>query len=689
MTSAPRLFDSQGNEIHLGDIIGKGGEGSVYNIDGDENLVAKLYHQRPLPAEMLAKLHAMIGLRTPELDSISAWPRSLVHDPRSRDVLGIIMPRVHDALQLHELYGTANRRRSFPEARWHHLLLAARNIAAAFETMHSAGIIVGDVNQGNMLVDNNMCVRFIDCDSFQFESGGRVFACPVGTPHFTPPELQSQKLRNVQRTNDHDAFGLATVIFHLLFVGRHPFAGRYLGEGELSIETAIAERRFAFSRHSVDTQVEPPPASLLLNDLPAPIAQMFELAFRSNGDQATRPSPKEWVTQLETLIRQRSICSYDRLHVYYNQLANCPWCRIEDAGGPAFFFAESGLSMVSVGRLEALDRKIQQLQIPEFVDLSPGQLKLPSVLKPKKLAKSPPATICDVAASAMVAAASLCLLGIKWLPAIGIGAITSIGAGAYLIFSKQGRDQRERGAILLEKLEQNQAQLAKGARLIMAKHQSRKRQFASSVEDLKKAYELYQAEESQLQDVLAIQRAAQLNRYLASQLIQDNITRIPGLTSSILSMLESYGVESALDVDNLKLMGVPMLSPELALELLSWRESVTASFKFKPEHGVSMEDAKLAGEAALRRFKIAQARKVLMGGTQLEALSEVGKAEVARDLKRFSDVADKGRQVANQLREFQSGRRFLERELNRHPAVTAAAAVGIPVVGYILRMIFG
>ncbi len=688
MTNTPKLFDSQGREVFLGELVGKGGEGSVYRIEGEDGLVAKLYHQRPMPVDMLAKIRAMVAMRTPELDSISAWPRSLVHDPRSRDVLGLIMPKVVDSHHLHDLYGTANRRRHFPEARWHHLLLAARNVAAAFESLHSAGIIVGDVNQGNLLVDQNMCVRFIDCDSFQFESNGQVFPCPVGTPHFTPPELQSQKLRAVERTQNHDAFGLAIVIFHLLFVGRHPFAGRFLGDKELTIETAIAERRFAFSRNRDETQVDPPPASLLLNDLPNPMADMFERAFRSNGDQELRPAARQWVDQLEMLIKQRNICSSDSTHVYFNQLRNCPWCRIEDTGGPTFFFAAGGLSMVSTGRLEALDRKIQQLQIPEFIDLSPGQLKLPSVLKPKKLAKSPPATACDVAAIGMVVAASICLLGIKWLPALGIGAVASLASGAYLNFSDKGREQRQRGKNLLETLEQYQEQLAKKARLIMAKHQNRKRQFNSAIEDLKKAYEIYQSEENQLQDVLAIQRTAQLNRFLAGHLLQDNVANVSGMNFSMLSVLESYGVESALDVDSLKLMGVPMLNPALTLELLSWREQVAGSFKFKPEHGISFEDAKLAGEAALNRFKIAQARKVVIGGTQLKDLAIVGKAEVDRDLIRFNEMADKGRLIANQLRDFQSGRRVLERELNRHPTVTATVAIGIPLVGYVLRLIF-
>ena len=67
---------------------------------------------------------------------------------------------------------------------------------------------------------------------------------------------------------NHDRFGLAILIFHLLFVGRHPFAGRYRGAGDLSIEKAIAERRFAFSKNRSETLVDPPPASLLLDDLP-------------------------------------------------------------------------------------------------------------------------------------------------------------------------------------------------------------------------------------------------------------------------------------------------------------------------------------------------------------------------------------------------------------------------------------
>jgi DNA-binding helix-hairpin-helix protein with protein kinase domain len=686
--SSPKLVNSRGEEIRLGEIVGKGGEGSVYALESDDRFVAKLYHQRPLSADTFSKLQAMIERGSDTLSAISAWPTELLHDPRSRDALGILMPNVSAAKQLHELYGTANRKRHFSEARWHHMVLAARNVAAAFESMHASGIVVGDVNQGNLMVDTNMCVRFIDCDSFQIESNGHLFHCPVGTPHFTPPELQSQKLRDVPRTPNHDAFGLAIMIFHLLFVGRHPFAGRFHGPGELTIEKAIAERRFAFSQNAAETQVTPPPASLLVTDLPPSIADLFEQAFRANDDDA-RPTAHTWVEQLEALIKQRRPCSFDPAHIYYSALRSCPWCRIEDEGGPSFFVADGGVSMVSKGRLEELDRRIQQLQIPGFADLPPSKLVIPQALKPKKRASSAKATPADVAATGMMVAASVCLLGIKWPVALVAGAVGTIAAGGYLMFGKPSRERRGVGDKLLGQLQQIQGQLVKGAHVVLAKHQHRKREFDNSVEDLKKAYEHYQTPESGLQDVLVWQRRSQLNRHLAGHLIQDHVASISGLNFSMLSMLQSFGVESALDVDHLKLMGIPNLGPGLTLELITWRERVEKGFRFKPEHGVSMEDAKQAGESALRRFKIAQARKVLMGAKQLDAMAAVGLAETNRDLKRFSSVAENARQVANQHRDFQSDRRPLERLLNSNPYITATVAVMIPGVAYVLWLIFG
>ena len=83
-------------------------------------------------------------------------------------------------------------------------------------------------------------------DSFQVSADGKTYRCEGGFPEYTPPELQGVAFRDVDRAQDHDCFGLAIVIFQLLFMGRHPFSGAYLGAGEMPLERAIREFRFAY-----------------------------------------------------------------------------------------------------------------------------------------------------------------------------------------------------------------------------------------------------------------------------------------------------------------------------------------------------------------------------------------------------------------------------------------------------------
>lgn len=128
----------------------------------------------------------------------------------------------------------------------------------------------------------------IDCDSFQITAGTDVFTCDVGVPLFTPPELQGQSFRGGRRDANHDEFGLAALIFHLLFMGRHPFAGRYLGAGEMPIESAIAQYRFAYGPDRSSSRMERPPGTIALEAVGPVIAGMFADAFGRAGSITAR-----------------------------------------------------------------------------------------------------------------------------------------------------------------------------------------------------------------------------------------------------------------------------------------------------------------------------------------------------------------------------------------------------------------
>jgi len=683
------MFDSQGRPLRLGKELGRGGEGSVFEVEGVANLAAKIYHQTPLPEDHVEKLETMVSLWSERLDTISAWPRSLIYKAHGKHACGFLLPKISNARQLHELYGSSNRRQHFPDAQWHHLVLAARNTAAVFESFHSAGIAVGDINQGNLLVDPQMCVRMIDCDSSQITNRDKTFHCPVGTAHFTPPELQSKKLREVYRTKNHDGFGMAVLIFHLLFIGRHPFAGRFRGEGDMPIEKAIAERRFAFSVNREETLVDPPPASLKLTDLPPGIGQLFEEAFRadeSNGD--VRPNASRWVEQLDLLIKQRKECSFDSLHVYYGHLRECPWCRIEDQGGPAFFVPADGVQTLSSQRVKQLDERINLLQIAEFPELIPSKLDRPKKPLLKKLETPPKRTHVDVAGFALAAACVLCLIGVVWIPALGLGTVCLWGSCVYLSSAKDSRARRQ-------KVDEYRTWLAKGTeRLnqlshgVAARHQKRGMEYDRAIEDFRTEIKHYRAEGDELRKILKQQGGVQRDDFLHKRLIRDNFRDVSGLKRVMVPMLESFGVDSAYDIDQINLTNVPNLTAAASIGLLQWKAKVEQEFVFKPEHGVTLREMKQAEEFATQRYKVTQARKVLMAATRLQNLASSGRTGLQNTLAPFDDLSAKWLVVAKQLRDFQSKRPQVEMLANSAVATLVSLAIGVPLVSFVLGAMF-
>ena len=332
-----RLFDSTGRPRTLASTpFAEGGEGKVHYVVGEPSIVAKVY-KKSLAAEQATKLAAMVRLATPELLKVAAWPTETLHSRPSGPVTGILMPRLAAEFRdIFHLYNPDQRKQDYPDADWRFLIHAARNCTIAFERIHAAGHVIGDVNQKNILVSPRGIVHLVDCDSFQIrDSTGKIYRCEVGVPDFTPPELQGQAFQNVDRTANHDRFGLAILIFQLLMIGRHPYAGVYAGPGEMPMQKAISTGRFAYSRSPSKTQMTPPPHAPSIGLLDAKLIDLFELAFTKHG--SIRPSPREWYESLDAFSNQLKKCDTDSKHLFPRFRNICPWCElIKRTGGHVF-----------------------------------------------------------------------------------------------------------------------------------------------------------------------------------------------------------------------------------------------------------------------------------------------------------------------------------------------------------------
>jgi DNA-binding helix-hairpin-helix protein with protein kinase domain len=174
--------------------------------------------------------------------------------------------------------------------------------------------------------------------------------------------LQGARFDRVERSPNHDNFGLAVLLFQILFMGRHPFSGRFQGSGDMPLERAIGEYRFAYSSQTASTKMLPPPGAPLLTDFPPYIGQAFETAFGRAGPNG-RPTASQWVTLLGSLEKELVVCAADFNH-HHVQGKPCPWCRMEQSypGFVAFISAPTAVfipTTVDITQIVAILRGIR------------------------------------------------------------------------------------------------------------------------------------------------------------------------------------------------------------------------------------------------------------------------------------------------------------------------------------------
>jgi len=630
-----QYVDQYGRNITLGKKIGIGGEGAVYGIAGTGDFVAKIYHQ-PATQEKATKLAAMAQLATPQILKFAAWPKATLHQSGGGATVGIILPRIKNSFEIHELYSPAHRKSRFPRADWRFLVRTARNCAAAFATLHDHNIVIGDVNQGNVFVSPQATVSLIDCDSFQVPANGRIYGCLVGVAHFVPPELQNARLAEVVRTKNHDTFGLAVLIFHLLFMGRHPFAGRYSGHGDMPIEAAIRDYRFAYSSSAMRLQMAPPPYSLTLGSLPSGIGLLFERAF-SNGSELpnARPTAHVWAQTLEQLERHLCQCQDDPGHFYATHLHGCPWCDVIRGGGPNFFISVTIQAVVARSasfdfagmwaQIEAIPRPDQLFAPAPRVPANHLTARpIPSTTDENRPIRNAVGIISGITGASTLLAFQFPPVALFTLPICVVFAIWWIVAklNSPLGHLKHERRGLHRNKIIeLERARSNQRAVAQR---YLQKFQAK----LEVLHQFKRSFELLKTErDSELHELHQQVQQRQLDEHLRNCFISS--ARINGVGPGRIAALESYGIESAYDVQKQRVLNVPGFGNKMTQRLLSWRQQKQREFCFNPAKGVPQTDLQaLEMKYAQKRSQCERAFQY--GPRELLQISNAAKAEVHR-----------------------------------------------------------
>jgi len=300
------------DELRTGDLLAEGGEGQVFQLPLQPQLVYKRY-RRPVPREQLESLVSWpseLGLLDPDaaarVTATSAWPCSVVTGG-SGEAIGLLMPRAPRRFALRHRDGNtrlaslsyltsdpAQRAAAYglllpPPASAPRLglVLALARLLAAFEAGEPV-VGHGDLSTKNVLwsLQRGPEVFVIDCDnSERFTPGGDSLGPPGRRRAMTPNWDDPAVPRGGNPTRMSDRYSLALIFLRIFGAANFPMQARQRS-GDMV---------------SVDFPVPPGPLAGIRLDEANPL---WELCARglSVACPDSRPPAADWVPVIEAVL---------------------------------------------------------------------------------------------------------------------------------------------------------------------------------------------------------------------------------------------------------------------------------------------------------------------------------------------------------------------------------------------------
>ena len=562
--------------------IGRGGEGQVYEIVKQPTLVLKLYSESPT-SERIAKLKLMASISSNQIDQYTAWPKDIVVNKQGQ-VCGFVMKKLTKYVPLHNLFSPMDRKRLFPDKGYNFLVHVARNLGVAFHSLHAEGIIVGDVNEGNILVNGQGMIAFIDCDSFQLKDGNKYHYCEVGVPRYTAPELLSKSsFENVIRTNNTDTFSMAVLLFQLLFLGRHPFAGKHNSTEDIDEEKAIKQHWFAYSLQNKHQKLLPPNDSLPLKTVSTTLQNLFHEAFEHIEK---RPLPAKWVTALDDFQRNMVHCTVSPLHNYPNSFDHCPWCAFKEKRNILYFLDDSYLQHFPAEK-----------DFDEFINgFKIKKLSFPKLELNDKTLNDLKATPIEARLKSSITIQNK----IGFVVSI-IGLLSGLKIGWYalltfplVLLAKYLTPWNRKAFKLYNKQKANLNLLQGNLKKLIDNYQSSP-EILSYEKTIKKINQLVKRYQNLPQELLQRQMAMeqkvydeQFRSFLEEFRISDY--EFPGMGASRMASFYAAGIYTAADVEKLKTTKLVGIGPKFIQMFLSWQRNMSSGFVYHPDNELLLKE---------------------------------------------------------------------------------------------------
>jgi serine/threonine protein kinase len=312
----------------LGERISRGKEGSVYEIDNEPNLLAKIFKKGKVTTHRKQKVELMVQ-HDVWLPGIS-FPESTLSF--EGEFVGFTMRRAKDAHVLNDtIFIPQELDRLYPGWTRRDLVDVCLSFLKRVKSLHELNILIGDINPNNVMLGPQKDTWIIDIDSVQVEG----YPCPVGWDEFTAPEILGgiQGLRSIEQEH----FAIAVLLFMIMMTGTFPYENSGSDDTVQNIKSGLFP--YGFEGKS-ERDLQPPLRWLYVwSHLSYQLKGLFWNSFHRDGSRyrpEKRVNVDEWIDAFESFKKNLSYRDVDpqSLEIFPirrkaesgAQLLDCPQC---------------------------------------------------------------------------------------------------------------------------------------------------------------------------------------------------------------------------------------------------------------------------------------------------------------------------------------------------------------------------
>lgn len=269
----------------------EGGEGYIYEYNGK---IIKTFKPH---IDISAKERKVNSLMKASLPKSVITPIDSVTDMRGR-FIGYCMEKVGGdnlAMLRNKRYAISN------DINTKLVLNILVDLKGILKEIHKNGIVIGDLNEKNILIDPLKNISIIDCDSWSV-AGEK---CKVAMEKSKDPKVKSDDF-----TINSDIFSFMVLAWNLL-TRVHPFGGTM--NPDLSIPERINRRISVIDRKDVKLPRVTKSWAGFSPDLVLEFKNVFEGDLRTLSDS------------MEEMQNNLSYCKKDKEY-YYSKFSTCPYC---------------------------------------------------------------------------------------------------------------------------------------------------------------------------------------------------------------------------------------------------------------------------------------------------------------------------------------------------------------------------